>query len=74
MLLDLSDKNCLRNLQFKKEISLGESSYQTIMRAMTTGDYSFKNRYAKVNREKHISTGDIYRMDQRRSREKYVLG
>lgn len=60
MALDLSDKDWLRKEQFKEEFGLGESSYQTRMRAMTAGDSLFKNGYAKVNRREVYINRVIY--------------
>ncbi len=60
MALDLSDGNWISKKKFKEEFDLGESSYQTRMKAMTAGDSEFKNGYAKVNRQEVYINRKIY--------------
>ena len=51
MALDLSDGNWISKKKFKEEFDLGETAYQTRMKAMTAGDSEFQNGYAKVNQQ-----------------------
>ena len=60
MALDLSDGNWISKKKFKEEFDLGETAYQTRMKAMTAGDSEFKNGYAKVNRQEVYINRKIY--------------
>ena len=54
MALDLSDGNWISKKKFKEEFDLGETAYQTRMKAMTAGDSEFKNGYAMLLIMRHV--------------------
>ena len=59
--------------KFKEEFDLGETAYQTRMKAMTAGDSEFKNGYAKVNRQEVYINRKIYNAWKSSEAEKNML-